>query len=49
MCWSLFVIKLPACKPTSLLKRDSNAVSSYENCEIFKNNFFYRTPPAAAF
>ena len=24
LCWSLFVIKLPACKPANLLKRDSN-------------------------
>ena len=23
LCWSLFVIKLPACKPANLLKRDS--------------------------
>ena len=31
------------------LKRDSTQVFSCEYCEIFKNTFFYRTPPVAAF
>ena len=37
LCWSLFLIKLTMAQ-----------VFSYEFCEILKNTFFYRTPPAAA-
>ena len=35
--WSLFLLKTPT------------QVFSYEICEIFKNTFFYRIPPVAAF
>ena len=37
LCWGLFLIKLTMAQ-----------VFSYEFCEILKNTFFYRTPPAAA-
>ena len=48
LCWSFFLIKLRALRPTTLLKTDSKQVFFYEICELFKNNFFYRTPPVAA-
>ena len=48
-CWSIFLIKLQAWRSATLLKRDSNTgVFLCEICEIFKNTFFYRTPPVAA-
>ena len=37
LCWSLF-----------LLKKTPTHVLCCETCIIFKNNFFYRTPPVAA-
>ena len=43
--WSIVSIKLQA---WTLLKRDSTQVFSCEICDIFKNNFFYRTPPVTA-
>ena len=45
-CWSI------SWKATTLLKRDSNtvfsAMFSCEICKIFRNTFFYRTPPVTA-
>ena len=38
--WSLFLIKLPDFRPTE--------VFSCDICKLFKNTFFYRTPPVAA-
>ena len=42
--WSLFVIKLPACKPVNLLERDSSTNVFLLILLMFKNSFFYRTP-----
>ena len=39
-CWSLFLIKLHAFKPATLLKRDSNIYIFCEICEIFENAYF---------
>ena len=36
-CWSFFLIKLPAFRPTILLKRDSNIGAFCEICKIFKS------------
>ena len=43
--WSLF---LRAFRPAALLKTDSNTDVFCEYCEVFKNNFFYRTLLVAA-
>ena len=40
LCWSLFLIKLQAFRPVTLLKRDSTLVFSCEYCEIFKKTYF---------
>ena len=48
MCWSLFLIKLLALTPATLLKRDSNTGVSNEYCEIFKNLYFEEPLPTAA-
>ena len=47
--WSLFVIKLQACKPVNLLERDSSTSVFLWILLMFKNSFFYRTPSVAAF
>ena len=48
-CWSIFLIKLQAWRPATLLKRDSNTgVFLCGIGDIFQNIFFYRTPPVAA-
>ena len=49
LSWSLFVIKLLACNPTNVLKRDSNTSFFLLILPIFKNSFCYRTPSVAAF
>ena len=41
LCWNLFFNKL-------YLKKTPTQVFFCEYCKIFKNNFFYRTPLAAA-
>ena len=47
LCQSLFLIKL--LPSATLLKRETLAqVFFCEICKIFKNTFFYRTPPMAA-
>ena len=35
LCWSLYLMR-----PSILLKRESNVVSSCEHCHFFKNSFF---------
>ena len=45
--WSLFLIKLQAFRPSTLLKRDSNIGISCEICDTFKKTFFYRIHPVA--
>ena len=50
LCWSLFLIKLQAFRPSGLQlywKNTSTQIFSCENCETFKNSFFYRTPHVA--
>ena len=47
LCWSLFLIKLHAFRPTTLLKETPTQVISCEISEIF-NNYFCRTPFVAA-
>ena len=43
-----FLIKLQA-EACNFIKEETLAqVFSYEFCQIFKNTFFYRTPPVAA-
>ena len=49
LCWSLFLIKLLACKPGSLSKGDSNTGLFLWILQISKNSFFYRTPSVAVF
>ena len=48
LSWGLFLIKLRALRRATFFKRDSNTGASCGDCEIFKNSFFYRTPPVAA-
>ena len=43
LCWSLFLIKLQFFK-----KETPVQVFSCKYCKIFRNSFFYRTPPVAA-
>ena len=38
--------KLQGLRPATLLKKTPRQVFSSEYCEIFRNTFFYRTPPA---
>ena len=40
LCWSLFLIKLQVCRPTTLLKWYSNPGISWENWRIFKSTYF---------
>ena len=49
LCWRLLLIKLLAWGPVISLKETSTQVISCEICEVFKNTFFYRTPPVIAF
>ena len=41
-------MKLQVRKPATLLKKYPTQVFSCEFCEIFKNSFFYWTPPVTA-
>ena len=49
LCWSLFVIKLQAIRPTTLLKRDSNTgdilwdLQKFLEYPLLKNTFFIVT------
>ena len=47
--WSLFLIKLQVLRSAQLLKKTPRQVFSCEICYVFKNTFFYRIPPVAAF
>ena len=41
LCWSLFVIKFPACKPANLLKRGSNtSIFSINIAKYLRTAFF---------
>ena len=40
LCWSLFLIKLQAFRPTTVLKKTPMQVLSCEICGIFKNTYF---------
>ena len=40
LCWILFLIKLQAFRPTTLLKWTPTQTFSCEYCEIFKNTYF---------
>ena len=48
LCQDLFFDKIAGLRPSTLLKKKLAQVFSCEFCEIFKNTFFYRTPPVAA-
>ena len=43
LCWSLFLNKLQAWKPTTLLKTASNTDVSLWHLQYFNNTFFHRT------
>ena len=47
--WSLFLIKLQSWRSSTLLKRNPNTDASCEYCKKFKNSFFHRIHPVAAF
>ena len=49
LCWSVFVIKLPDCKPVNLLKIDFNTSVFLLILLYFSEQLFYRTPSVAAF
>ena len=49
LCQSLFLNKVAALRPATLLKKKTlTQVFSCEFCEISKNTFFHRTPLVAA-
>ena len=48
LCSSLFSMKLQALRPATLLKTTPIQIFSCKTCELFKSNFFDRTPPVAA-
>ena len=49
LCWSLFFDKVADLKACNFIKKETlTQVLFCEICEIFKNTFFYRTPPLAA-
>ena len=47
--WSLVLIKTQTSRLATLLKKTPTQVFSFEYCGIFKNSFFDKTPPVAAF
>ena len=49
LCWSLFLIKYLAWRPSTQTWKTPTQVFSCEYCEIFESTFFYRTPLVAAF
>ena len=49
LCQILFFNKVAGLRPATLLKRVSGTGVSRKFCEIFKNTYFCRTPPVAAF
>ena len=48
MRWSLFLTKFQPLRLETLLKRDSSK-GNLLNMQNVQDNFFYRTPPVAAF
>ena len=40
LCWSLFLIKLQALRPATLIKETPTQVFFCEHCEVFKNTYF---------
>ena len=44
LCWSLYLIRLQAWRPATLLKSDSNAGSSCKYCKIINNTYFEEHP-----
>ena len=48
LCWTFFLKNLQAQGMQLYLKKTPTKVFSCEVSEIFKNNFFYRTPPVTA-
>ena len=48
MCQSFFFDKVAGLRPATLLKKRLWQSCFLWICEIFKNTFFYRTPPVAA-
>ena len=49
LCWSLFLIKLQASRPATLLRRDSNTGVFLSNFRNFQEHLFNRTSPVATF
>ena len=49
LCWSLFLISLQDEGLQLYFKKAPAQVLSFEICEIFRNTFFYGTPPVTAF
>ena len=49
LCRSLFLIKLQALRPATLLKRDSNTGVFLWICEIFKNTSFLQNTSGGCF
>ena len=49
LCWTLFLVKLRAFRPATLLKSGSSAGVFLWMLQTFKNRFFYGTPLVAAF
>ena len=48
-CEGLFFNKIAGSRPPTLLKKETLAqMFSCEFCEIYKNTYFYRTPPVVA-
>ena len=49
LCWSLFAIKLPACKPANLLKRDSKTSVFLLILLNFQEQFFLQNTLGSCF
>ena len=55
LCYNFVMIKIAnkpwqiiGLRPTTLLRKRLTQAFSCEFCEIYKNTFYYRTPPVAA-
>ena len=48
LCWGLFLKKLQTFRLPTFLKSDSNTGVSCGYCRIFKNTFYYTTPPVSS-
>ena len=47
-CWNIFLIKLQAWRPSTLLKRDSNAGVFLLNLRYFTEHFFLKSTPGGS-